>query len=219
MRHCNAYHHSKKVYSKSLWCLVLKTFFTDAAAKISWVPKFCPIFASYGSFTLAMLFWQKRWRQRQSMFLPWPPWETRQKIETILSYVPPPKIAKASIVLCHCYWRYRAYFANGNKNKAFRRTHNAATLLRCGSRLVWNIRLRWECLAFSRPGCEILIEKVFCSLNLEKHFVVALIFWFLLFADLKRFEIEFKFDKNVRNWKSGTNASKLFPPVIVAQSK
>ncbi len=36
------------------------------------------------------------------------------KIETILSYVVLPKVAKASTVLCHCHWCYRAYFANGN---------------------------------------------------------------------------------------------------------
>jgi hypothetical protein len=36
------------------------------------------------------------------------------KIETILSYVVPPKVAKASTVLCCCRWHYRAYFANGN---------------------------------------------------------------------------------------------------------
>jgi hypothetical protein len=45
---------------------------------------------SIGSFTLAMSFWQKHWRQLPSMFLPWPPWATRQKIETILSFVTPP---------------------------------------------------------------------------------------------------------------------------------
>ncbi len=38
-----------------------------------------------GSFTLAMLFWQKHWRQQHSMFLPWPPWAAQQEIETILS--------------------------------------------------------------------------------------------------------------------------------------
>jgi hypothetical protein len=36
------------------------------------------------------------------------------KIETILSYVVPPKVAKTSTVLCRCHWRYRAYFTNGN---------------------------------------------------------------------------------------------------------
>ncbi len=35
-------------------------------------------------------------------------------LETILSYVAPPKVTKASIVLCHCRWRYRTNFANGN---------------------------------------------------------------------------------------------------------
>ena len=36
------------------------------------------------------------------------------KIETILSYVAPPKVAKASTVSCHCRWHYGACFANGN---------------------------------------------------------------------------------------------------------
>ncbi len=36
------------------------------------------------------------------------------KIETILSYVMPPKVAKASTVLCCCRWHYCAYFDNGN---------------------------------------------------------------------------------------------------------
>ncbi len=36
------------------------------------------------------------------------------KIETILTYVAPPKVAKSSTVLCRCRWRYGAYFANGN---------------------------------------------------------------------------------------------------------
>ncbi len=44
----------------------------------------------YGSFTLVMLFWQKRQPKRQSMFLPWPPWAMRQEIETILSVLRSP---------------------------------------------------------------------------------------------------------------------------------
>ncbi len=34
-----------------------------------------------GLFPLAMLFWQKCQQQRQSMFLPWPPWAMQQEIE------------------------------------------------------------------------------------------------------------------------------------------
>jgi hypothetical protein len=30
-------------------------------------------------------FWRKHWRQRQTIYLPWPPWVMRQKIETMLS--------------------------------------------------------------------------------------------------------------------------------------
>jgi hypothetical protein len=38
-----------------------------------------------------MLFWQKRQQQRQGMFLPWPPWATRQEIEIILSVLHHPR--------------------------------------------------------------------------------------------------------------------------------
>jgi hypothetical protein len=36
------------------------------------------------------------------------------KIETILSYVVSPKVAKASTILCRWRWDYRPYFTNGN---------------------------------------------------------------------------------------------------------
>jgi hypothetical protein len=36
------------------------------------------------------------------------------QIGLFLFLVTPPKVAKASTVLCHCRWHYRAYFANGN---------------------------------------------------------------------------------------------------------
>ncbi len=169
-----------------------------------------------------MLFWQKCWRQRQSMFLPWPPWATRQKIETILSYVPPPKMAKANTVFCCCCWHYCAYFANGNKAFRRRRSHNAATLLRCGSRLDWNIRLRWECLAgqtlqlFTRPGCEILIEKIFLELKLGKN-----IFWssdFFFSRIWKGSKLNLSLTK-CEKLKTGNQRFKTFSPVIVAQSK
>jgi len=51
------------------------------------------------------------------------------QIESFLFLVAPPKVAKASIVLCHCRWHYHTYFANGNTALQARYVYLPADLL------------------------------------------------------------------------------------------
>ncbi len=45
---------------------------------------------------------------RQTMYLPWPPWAAQKKKRNVPISVAPPKVAKASVVICRCCWRYCA---------------------------------------------------------------------------------------------------------------
>jgi hypothetical protein len=67
---------------------------------------------------------QNCWRQRHETVLAFATLgdTTRNRNNSIC--VMPPKVAKASAVLCCCRWHYRAYFTNGNT--ALMKLHNIA---------------------------------------------------------------------------------------------
>jgi hypothetical protein len=80
---------------------------------------------SYGSFIyIGEACKQNRQRQRHKTVLAFATLgdATRNRNNPIC--VVPPKVAKASAVLCRCHWRYRAYFPNGNT--ALMKLHNIA---------------------------------------------------------------------------------------------
>jgi hypothetical protein len=59
-----------------------------------------------GPCTLVTFFWQKCQQQRQTIYLPWPPWAMQQKIETILSLLLHRPRWPRQVVMRRCRWHF-----------------------------------------------------------------------------------------------------------------
>ncbi len=68
----------------------------------------------YESFTLAKFVSETVSDSDMKQYLPWPPWATRQEIETILSVSHLPRWLRQVNSDCRCRQRYHVTFANVN---------------------------------------------------------------------------------------------------------
>ncbi len=69
---------------------------------------------AYGSFTLVKFVSENVSHSDMKQYLPWPPWVTRQEIETIVAVSHHPRWSMQVNSDCRCQWYYRITFANVN---------------------------------------------------------------------------------------------------------